>query len=173
MKKAFHTDRRPMRLVYDLEAIRWMQEHVEGSPVVAEVNTDPTLYGWGNRYAMFTGNPAVVGWGFHESQQRSIASETAIPDRIHDVQRLYRTRDPDVAYGLLRRYGVRYVVVGPLERAYFPRGQRKWALREGSLWDLVYRNRGTAVYRVRQPSPSYVVRRRVAGRLEERGPGGG
>ena len=41
-----------------------------GSPVVAEVNTFPTLYGWGNRYAMFTGNPAVVGWDYHQRQQR-------------------------------------------------------------------------------------------------------
>jgi YYY domain-containing protein len=166
MRKAIHVDRKPMRLVYDLEAIRWLQEHVEGSPVVAEVNTDPTLYGWGNRYAMFTGNPAVVGWGFHESQQRSIASETAIPNRIADVQRLYRTRDPDEAYRLLRRYGVEYVVVGSLERVYFPRGQRKWASREGSLWDLVYRNSGTAIYRVRPPSPSYVAHR---GRPPSRG----
>ncbi len=64
------TRTRRWRLDDDLDAIRWFQEDVDGSPVVAEVNTYPTLYGWGNRYAMFTGNPAVIGWDFHQRQQR-------------------------------------------------------------------------------------------------------
>jgi uncharacterized membrane protein len=98
---------------------------------------------------MFTGNPAVVGWDFHERQQRGIASPFAVEARIADVQRAYGTRDPDVAYRLLHKYGTKYIVVGPLERAYFPRGQRKWATRAGSLWDVAYRNAGVTIYRMR------------------------
>ena len=154
MKKAVHVDRgQDMPLVHDLEAIRWMLENVDGSPVVAEVNTYPTLYGWGNRYAMFTGNPAIVGWDYHERQQRSIgipnAIPKAIPDRIAAVQEAFRTRDPERAYEILRGFGVEYLVVGPLERAYFPGGQAKWAASEGTLWTLAYRNEGVAIYRLR------------------------
>jgi uncharacterized membrane protein len=154
MTKAVHSDRgQDMPLRHDLEAMRWMLENVEGSPVVAEVNTYPLLYGWGNRFAMFTGNPAIVGWDYHERQQRSIgipgADPEAIADRVAAVQQAFRTLDPDRAYRILRRFGVEYVVVGPLEHAYFPRGQAKWAAREGVLWTLAYRNEGVEIYRLR------------------------
>jgi len=150
MARAVYSDKgRMLTLAHDLGAIRWMLDNVEGSPVVAELNTSPTLYGWGNRFAMFTGNPAIVGWDFHQRQQRGVAAPEAIANRIADVQEAYRTRDPDRAYRIFRRYGTKYLVVGELERAYFPRGQQKWAAREGVLWDLVYRNEGTSVYRLR------------------------
>jgi YYY domain-containing protein len=150
MRKAVHRDKdRVLTLAHDLGAIRWMLDNVEGSPVVAELNTSPTLYGWGNRFAMFTGNPAIVGWDFHQRQQRGIAMPGAIEERIADVQRAYRTRDPDRAYRILRRYDAEYLVVGELERAYFPRGQDKWATRVGILWDLVYRNEGVEIYRLK------------------------
>ncbi len=150
MRKAVHRDKeRMLTLAHDLGAIRWMLDNVEGSPVVAELNTSPTLYGWGNRFAMFTGNPAIVGWDFHQRQQRGIAAPGAIEERIKDVQMAYRTRDPDLAYRILRRYDAEYLVVGELERAYFPRGQEKWASRVGILWDLVYRNDGVEIYRLR------------------------
>jgi YYY domain-containing protein len=157
MTQAVHSDRgQDMPLKHDLEAIRWMLENVDGSPVIAEVNTYPRLYGWGNRFAMFTGNPAIVGWDYHERQQRSIgipnAVPEAVPDRVAAVQEAYRTRDPERAYRILSRFGVEYLVVGPLERAYFPRGQAKWAAREGVLWTLAYRNEGVEIYRLR-PQP--------------------
>jgi len=137
-----------LALVQDLAGIRWMQAEVGGSPVVAEANTYPKLYGWGNRFAMFTGNPAIVGWDFHERQQRPGTSGIAVPERIADVQRLYATTNPDLAHRLLVRYGARYVVVGGLERTYFPRGQHKWVQGIGRLWEVAYRSPGVTVYRV-------------------------
>jgi uncharacterized membrane protein len=148
MRKAVYGDRdRYFPLAYDAEAIRWVLRNVAGSPVFGEVNTYPTLYGWGNRYAMFTGNPAVVGWDYHERQQRAVESDL-IRDRIADIQSAYGTRDARRAYAVFRRYGVSYFVVGPLERAYFPHGQDKWRTGEGSLWRLVYRNPGVEIYRL-------------------------
>jgi YYY domain-containing protein len=135
----------PLR--WDAAAIRWMLEAIPGSPVVAEVNTFPTLYGWGDRFAMFTGNPTIVGWDYHERQQRPSQSGE-VTDRIADVQTAYRTLRADVAYRILRRYGVSYVVVGPLERAYFPGGQMKWPLGEGRFWHAVYRNPGVTIYKL-------------------------
>jgi YYY domain-containing protein len=140
-----------MPLADDLAAMRWMHEELPGSPVIAEVNTYPTLYGWGNRFAMFTGNPAIVGWDFHERQQRGIASGDAVPDRIADVQAIYGTADAERAYRLLVRHRVDYLVVGRLEHAYFPDGQAKWADGVGRLWEPVYGNRGVVVYRVLRP----------------------
>jgi YYY domain-containing protein len=149
MERAVFTDHDvAMRLAYDREAIRWLQAKVVGSPVVGEMNTSPTLYGWGNRFAMFTGNPAIVGWDYHQRQQRPKQSEQ-VTQRIKDVQTAYGTTKPDVAYDIFRRYGVEYFVVGQLERAYLPAGQAKWAAGAGRLWTLVHINPETQIYRMR------------------------
>jgi YYY domain-containing protein len=149
MAKAVHVDRDvAMPLADDLAALRWLRENAEGSPVIAEVNTAPTLYGWGNRFAMFTGNPAVVGWDFHQRQQRGEFQHDEILRRIEDVQELYGTADAAAAHRILRRYGASYVVVGRLERAYFPDGAAKWSTGEGRLWETAYRNAGATIYRV-------------------------
>jgi YYY domain-containing protein len=148
MRKTIFNDKDvAMPLAYDLAAIRWMQEHVHGSPVVAEVNTAPTLYGWQLRYAMFTGNPAIIGWDWHQRQQRPTQAEEVVK-RVTDVQELYRTTDPAVAHRILTRYGASYAVVGPLERAYFPEGTAKWAQGTGRFWDVVYSNPGVRIFRV-------------------------
>jgi YYY domain-containing protein len=135
----------PLR--YDAAAIHWMLRTVTGSPIVAEVNTFPTLYGWGDRFAMFTGNPTIVGWDYHERQQRPTQS-AGVTRRITDVQTAYRTISADLANRIFRRYGVSYVVVGPLERAYFPQGQAKWRFGEGRYWHAVYRNPGVTIYKL-------------------------
>jgi YYY domain-containing protein len=142
---------RDIPLVYDREAIRWVLETLDGSPVFAEVNTFPILYSWGSRYAMFTGNPDVVGWDYHERQQRPPQS-MLVAKRIEDVQAAYRTTDARLAYSIFRRYGVRYFVVGLLERTYFPQGQSKWDSGQGSLWSLVYENPGVRIYQLAGPA---------------------
>jgi uncharacterized membrane protein len=68
--------------------------------------------------------------------------------RIADVQSAYRTISADYAHRILRRYGVSYIVVGPLERAYFPGGQLKWRAGEGKYWHPVYRNPGVVIYKL-------------------------
>ncbi|MDQ7029850.1 MAG: DUF2298 domain-containing protein [Ardenticatenia bacterium] len=153
MDKAIHYDReRALPLVWDKQAIEWLQENVQGSPVIAEINTYPTLYGWGNRYAMFTGLPAIVGWDWHQRQQRALLPGEVVTRRIEDVQRLYTTPDPNEAYQILRHYEAEYIIVGELERAYAtPEGIAKFAQMDGLLWDLVYANEGTHIYRVRSP----------------------
>jgi uncharacterized membrane protein len=65
---------------------------------------------------------------------------------------MYATKDPSVAHRILERYGASYVVVGPLERAYYPAGTDKWAAGDGRFWTLVYRNPGVQIYRVRAPA---------------------
>jgi uncharacterized membrane protein len=43
-----------------------------------------------------------------------------LQDRSTDVERVYSTPDPQQALSILRKYSVRWVVVGGLERAYYP-----------------------------------------------------
>jgi YYY domain-containing protein len=132
----------------DLEAIRWMEQHLPGAPVIAEVNTHPNLYGWGDRFAVYTGNPVVIGWDWHQRQQRAAVPSTMISKRLEDLQKAYSTTDPRQAYDIFAKYGVQYFVVGRLERAYYPAGQAKWERQSESRWEVVYQNPGVAIYRV-------------------------
>ena len=137
-----------LRLAYDRDAMRWILENLDGSPIVAELNTAPTLYGWEGRYSVFTGNPTIVGWDYHERQQRPPMS-ARVQQRVLDVQQAYGTDDPAVAYRIFAYYGASYAVVGPLERAYFPGGTAKWARGEGRFWTKIYENPEVRIYRLR------------------------
>jgi YYY domain-containing protein len=144
-KAVFDDKGKQIPLAPDGDAIRWMLRTLPGSPVIGEVNTYPTLYGWGNRYAMFTGNPSVVGWDYHQRQQRP-PDAPLVMKRIADVQAAYGTTSTRRADQIFRRYGVEYFVVGPLEHAYFPHGQGKWPHGIGRYWRLAYRNPGVEIY---------------------------
>ena len=65
--------------------------------------------------------------------------------RITDVQTLYTITDVAAAQTLIGRYGIRYVVYGPIERTtYGDAGLAKW----DQLGERVYEREGTTVWRL-------------------------
>ena len=137
-----------MDLSQDYRAIRWMQENVTGSPVIVEANLR-NLYRWGSRYTIYTGLPAVVGWEWHEQQQRAVIPSTWITNRILEVDNFYLTTSLDEAQAFLRKYDVGYIIVGQQERGHYPGpGLDKFDAANGSLWKEVYRNEATVIYQV-------------------------
>lgn len=134
----------------DYEAIRWMQENVSGSPVIVEANS-LDLYHWFSRYTINTGLPGVVGWDWHQRQQRAFVPSSNVTERVHEIEAFYRTQDPAEARAFLEKYDVRYIVLGQLERAKYPGpGLEKFPALEGQLWEAVYRDGSTVIYRVRE-----------------------
>jgi YYY domain-containing protein len=130
-------------LAADFEGIQWLRENVQGSPIILEGLTPS--YQWGGRISIYTGLPSVVGWQWHQEQQRWDYRD-AIGRRIQEVNRIYSTTDAAEAMFLLRKYGVEYVYVGQLERLYYPGpGLDKF---EREL-DKVFQGRQAAIYRVR------------------------
>ncbi len=107
----------PIALREDLAAIEWLQQNVEGSPVIVEGLTD--LYRWGGRVSIYTGLPAVVGWDWHQRQQR-VNYAWAVTERRQQVNEFYETGSVPIALALLDEYDVRYVYVGELERVTYP-----------------------------------------------------
>ena len=107
----------PIDLEADLEGVHWLRKHVEGSPVILEGNTP--LYRWGGRVSIHTGLPSVIGWRWHQQQQRW-GYLHQVDRRIRDVDRIYSTTDSSEAVDLLDRYGVKYIYVGQVERLYYP-----------------------------------------------------
>ncbi len=138
-------------LKWDYGAIQWLQDNARGTPVVAEGNSP--LYHWGSRISINTGLPAIIGWDWHQRQQRSVMPPSVIDNRLLDVKTLYSTVDITAAQNILDRYNVRYIIVGGLERAYYPpEGLAKFEqmVAQGKL-RVVYQNEGTAVYEVVRP----------------------
>jgi YYY domain-containing protein len=136
-------------LAADRDALRYIQRHVEGTAVFLEGVSDQ--YRWTPRVAVYTGNPVVVGWEWHQVQQRGAGGvePLAVRDRISDVRRMYTTTSIDELRAGLEEYGVDFVYVGPTERLYFPEaGLAKFEEAIGSLLEVFYSNGEVTVYRV-------------------------
>ncbi len=137
-----------MDLSQDYRAIRWMQENVKGSPVIVEANLR-NLYRWGSRFSIYTGLPGVVGWEWHQQQQRAVLPGNWVSDRIAEVDNFYRTTDLQQVVDFLRRYNVRFIILGQQERGHYAgEGLNKFELANGMLWKEVYRDGETVIYEV-------------------------
>ncbi len=130
----------------DYEGIRWLQANVQGSPVVLEGLTPN--YRWGGRISVYTGLPAVVGWRWHQEQQRW-GYRWAVGERARDVDRIYATPDAAEAVELMRKYNVEYVYLGQLERLYYPdHGLAKFDADMAPSLEQVYRTDQVRIYRL-------------------------
>ena len=135
-----------MDLEEDYEAILWMQENIQGSPVIVEAS--PTEYKWGSRFTVYTGLPGVVGWNYHQRQQRGPMSGM-VWERVNGIHDFYNTADPETAAAFLERYGVKYIIVGQMEKGmYTEEGIAKFAGNDGNLWRCVYDKGNTQIYSV-------------------------
>ncbi len=125
----------------DPPAIDWLNDHApHGSVVLEAVGDDYSAFGHG-RISTFTGLPTVMGWVGHELQWAHDPGT-----RRADVEKIYRAPTADEARPLLDRYGVRYVVVGPLERTtYGDAGVAKW----DDLGRRVFDKDGTTIWELR------------------------
>jgi uncharacterized membrane protein len=137
-----------MTLDEDYQAIRWMQENIEGSPVILEGQAYE--YRWGNRYTIYTGLPGVVGWNWHQRQQRAVLRSNVVQERVDAVNTFYLTEDRQYVVDFIEKYDVSYIVLGQLENIFYPgMGLGKFELYEGQLWDKVYQVGETIIYKVR------------------------
>jgi uncharacterized membrane protein len=76
------------------------------------------LYRWGGRFSIYTGLPAVLGWDWHQTQQRGDLAYM-VQQRMIEQDSFYNTTDVDTALDFLAKYDVGYVIVGQLERYYY------------------------------------------------------
>ena len=70
-------------------------------------------------------------------------------DRIAEITSFYRTSDREDVKLFLEKYNISYIILGQLEKAYYPgSGLKKFAEWNGILWDEVYHDEDTYIYRV-------------------------
>lgn len=136
----------------EYEAVQWVRRTLTGRALLLEaVGND---YSLGGRFSARTGIPTVLGWPFHEAQERGgrdyAAMARRVAERAADVETIYRTTDEETARALLRRYGVDYVIAGRLETAqYGTEGLAKF----DRLGHVVYRNPAVTIWWVGGPAP--------------------
>lgn len=122
-------DDRWIELRDDEPLIRWLREHVQGSPVILEA-VGP-LYHWTGRISVHTGLPAVIGWDWHEIAYRMDYAHL-VQERRLETFAFFRDRDTASAEAFLRKYNVSYVVVGTEEIVFGTReGIMKFETMEG------------------------------------------
>ncbi len=124
----------------DVGAIEWLNDNAaDGDVVLESVGDDYSSFGHA-RISTFTGLPTVLGWPGHELQWGH-----DVGTRREDVAQMYSSPTAAGALDLLRRYDVRYVVVGPLELTdHGDAGVAKW----DSLGERVFDGGGTVVWRL-------------------------
>ncbi len=137
----------------DHRLIRWMQQNLTGHPIIMEGLGSDTQYRWNGRIAIYTGNPAVIGWNFHQRQQRTLEPMgRLVESRNANVNAFYQMPSIGMAWEMIEWYNVEYVVVGRMEHAYYSaEGLAKFdeMVRLGLL-ETVYEDGKTRLYRVNQ-----------------------
>jgi uncharacterized membrane protein len=99
----------------DYEMIQWINRHIEGTPTIIEAQT--TEYKWGSRIAINTGLPTVIGWNWHQRQQRNVISlNQLVWNRSNNVAAFYNAPDIDTAWNLIQFYDIQYIILGVQER---------------------------------------------------------
>ena len=137
----------------DYHIIRWLQDNVEGSPVIMEGRRAGSEYQWNSRISIYTGLPSVLGWNFHQRQQRTFDPLPQLVDqRGANVIAFYNTPDIGIAVDILRHYDVRYIIVSALEHVQStPEGLFKFTTMENAgLIETVFEHGEGKIYDVNQ-----------------------
>jgi uncharacterized membrane protein len=128
------------------DATNWLRENVDGSPTTIEGITG--IYHYGSRFSIYTGLPTVLGWDWHQTQQRQNFAST-VEQRKSDVNAFYETDDVQQARDILRKYDVEWVIVGDVERNYYSdAGLEKFSDGLGGVLELAYQNPSTQIWHV-------------------------
>jgi uncharacterized membrane protein len=151
----------PINLEYDYEAIRWLQDNVKGTPVLAEAKIGYYREG-GMRVASYTGLPLPLG-GLHQNEQRW---PEQVGQRDGRYMEFWNTTDPARAWELIQELDISYIYLGQLEQTlYNPQltaslmqwgvtffvtdGINKFdALVDQDLLKVAYENERTRIYQV-------------------------
>jgi YYY domain-containing protein len=137
----------------DYHIIRWLQENVDGTPVIMEGREAASEYTYTSRISINTGLPSVLGWRYHQIQQRTLSplSEFVV-QREQNIKFAYNSPNIPETVKILRHYDVRYVIVSDAEIAQMTsEGLNKFeTMVEMGLFEVVYERGEAWVYHIRQ-----------------------
>jgi YYY domain-containing protein len=135
----------------DYAAIRWLNSHVQGSPVIVEafnpLGGDYSDYG---RISAFTGLPTLMGWVGHEYQWRvnwlnNAYNAADFYRRGADINAIYTNTNPDTVLSLMNQYNAHYLYVGPLEKTTYTQANLN---RFSTFMQTIYSAKDVTIYQV-------------------------
>jgi len=126
----------------DYGIIEWLNTNVKEQTTILEAHGDSySNYG---RISMATGLPTVQGWFVHEWLWRNDRTEPE--KRGVEVQTVYESQDLDATWNIIRKYDVKYIILGDLEREKFVNLNEDKLLKLGKV---VFEIEDTKVIRVK------------------------
>lgn len=94
------------------EIINYFNTHIKNQPIILEAQGDSyTTY---NVVSSYTGLPTVAGWWVHEWLWRG--SSDVVGKLIPDIEKIYQSDDDIYTLDLIKKYAVRYIIIGSNER---------------------------------------------------------
>lgn len=134
----------------DYHIIRWLQEEVDGTPVIMEGRSAASEYRYNGRIAINTGLPTVLGWNWHQRQQRTLDPlGRIVQQRETNVKYFYESEDIPSVVNLMRYYDIEYIIVSDMELAMYPDGIQKFnRMVEMNLLSIAYQHGVGLVYQV-------------------------
>ncbi|HWR66354.1 MAG TPA: DUF2298 domain-containing protein [Bellilinea sp.] len=129
-------------------AFTWLQSApigVVAETVGASYNPDTA------RVSTHSGQPSLLGWEGHEWQWRGGAEE--IGSRRGDLDVLFTTNNWEEASIITTRYAIRYIYVGPVERATYNVDETKFL----DNTRVVYQNAAVTIYEVPGENPQSLL----------------
>ena len=96
----------------DAAGIRWLNDNVNGQPVVLEASGD-SYKDYDNRVSAMTGLPTVLGWYVHEWLWRNNLEEEN--QRKEEVQTIYTSSNAEQIKSLIEKYKISYLFIGSCE----------------------------------------------------------
>ncbi len=125
----------------DYQAINWINKNIKGQPVILEAQGDSyTDYA---RISANTGLPTVLGWTVHEWLWRGTYDIPA--PRIEEVRKLYESESIFETKNLVKKYDIKYVYIGNLEKEKYPKLAEEKFLELGKT---VYKQGNTTIYKL-------------------------
>ncbi|MBI5285201.1 MAG: hypothetical protein HY874_08925 [Chloroflexi bacterium] len=125
--------------------IAWLRSVGQGQDIVITEAVGGDYDAQVARISTATGMPTILGWKGHEDQWRSGKCKPCA-GRFEDVNTLYRSTDRAAMESIIKKYGVTYIYVGPLETStYGTAGMEKFktltvAFQSGAV--TIYRAKG-------------------------------
>ena len=129
-------------LSYDYDAIKWIKENVTDVSTIIEGNGP--LYSWASRYSIYTGLPTVIGWDWHQVQQRGY-DRSLINNRVNDIDEFYSTDNLKRKVEIIEKYNIDLVVIGNLERNKYPSSGINKIEALDNVFEEIYKNDQTTI----------------------------
>ena len=125
----------------EYKIIEWIKKNTQKGDVILEsVGQD---YSDSSLISTFSGRPTVLGWMGHEHQWRGDYS--LINTRNQDVTKIYTSDNLDLIFSLIKKYHVKYIIVGEKEIIDY---QINDFLTLEQLGDVVFNEKGNKIIKI-------------------------